>query len=417
MLLLCLAEAAQPRPGHASAGATVLGVALGLAAGTTYALYTWAAHRLIGRGVSTRAAMGAVFGLGGLLLLPVLLATGAPLVASWANAGVGAYMALVPMFTGYLLFGWALAHVPATTATTLTLLEPAVATLLAVTIVGEHLPAAGWAGLALIAGCLVVLTAPPRLRRPGNERVDLPATGGPRVAGMAGGEFLTIGELARAAGLTAKTVRFWSDQGLLPRPGRTPAGYRLYGPGALARLGLIRALRDLGVGLAGVRKVLDREITIGEVAAVHAAALEVQVRALRLQQAVLRAVASRGITTAEEFQLMHKLANLSAAERRRMVTDFIDDTFAGIDVSPDFLTMMRGAMPDLPGEPTREQIEAWVELAERPAVLAAARDHQRLARPASRHARGRMADRGPAPPLTAGRPARAAGGQRRRFSR
>jgi len=184
------------------------------------------------------------------------------------------------------------------------------------------------------------------------------------VAGMPGGEFLTIGELARAAGLTAKTVRFWSDQGLLPPAGRTPAGYRLYGPGALARLGLIRTLRDLGVGLADVRKVLDREITIGEVAAVHAAALEVQVRALRLQQAVLRAVASRGITTAEEFQLMHKLANLSAAERRRMITDFIDDTFAGIDVSPDFLTMMRGALPDLPDEPSREQIDAWVELAE-----------------------------------------------------
>jgi len=169
MVLLCLAEAAQPRPGHASAGATLLGVALGLVAGTTYAVYTWAAHRLIGRGVSTRATMGAVFGLGGLLLLPVLLATGAPLVASWTNAGVGAYMALVPMFTGYLLFGWALAHVPVTTATTLTLLEPAIATLLAVTIVGEHLPAAGWAGLALIAGCLVVLTAPPRLRRPGTS--------------------------------------------------------------------------------------------------------------------------------------------------------------------------------------------------------------------------------------------------------
>jgi DME family drug/metabolite transporter len=160
MILLCLAEAAQPRPGHASARSTLLGVALGLAAGTTYALYTWAAHRLIGRGIPARTAMGAVFGLGGLLLVPVLLATGAPLAASWANAGVGAYMALVPMFTGYLLFGWALAHVPATTATTLTLLEPAVATLLAVTIVGEHLPAAGWAGLALIASCLVALNMP-----------------------------------------------------------------------------------------------------------------------------------------------------------------------------------------------------------------------------------------------------------------
>ena len=165
MLLLCLAEAARPQAGHSSAGRTLLGVALGLAAGTTYALYTWAAHRLIGRGVSSRAAMGAVFGLGGLLLLPVLLITGAPLVASWSNAAVGAYMALIPMFTGYLLFGWALAHVPATTATTLTLLEPAIATLLAVTIVGEHLPAAGWAGLTLIAGCLVILTAPPRRRR------------------------------------------------------------------------------------------------------------------------------------------------------------------------------------------------------------------------------------------------------------
>ena len=161
--LLCLAEAARPHPGHGSAGTTLLGVGLGLVAGTTYALYTWAAHRLIGRGVTSRAAMGAVFGLGGLLLIPVLFATGAPLVASWQGAAVGSYMAVVPMFTGYLLFGWALAHIPATTATTLTLLEPAVATLLAVTIVGEHLPAAGWAGLALIAACLVVLTAPRRM--------------------------------------------------------------------------------------------------------------------------------------------------------------------------------------------------------------------------------------------------------------
>lgn len=91
----------------------MLGIGLGLAAGATYALYTWAAHRLIGRGITPRAAMGAVFGLGGLLLMPVLAATGAPLAASWPGAAVGAYLALVPMFTSYLPFGWALAHVPA----------------------------------------------------------------------------------------------------------------------------------------------------------------------------------------------------------------------------------------------------------------------------------------------------------------
>ncbi len=160
IVLLSLAGATRPHPGHPAAWSATLGVGLGLAAGVTYALYTWAAHRLIGRGVAPRAAMGAVFGLGGLLLLPVLLATGTPLAASWPNAAVGAYLALVPMFTGYFLFGRALAHVAASTATTLSLLEPAVATILAVIVVGERLPAAGWAGLALVAGCLVVLTAP-----------------------------------------------------------------------------------------------------------------------------------------------------------------------------------------------------------------------------------------------------------------
>jgi DME family drug/metabolite transporter len=163
-VLLCAAEAAGARSGSGarSAGETVLGVGLGLVAGLTYALYSWAAHRLISRGVTSGAAMGTVFGLGGLLLMPVLLATGGPLLASWTNAAVGVYMALVPMFAGYVLFGWGLAHVPASTATTLSLLEPAVAAVLAVLVVGERLPLPGWAGIALVVGCLAVLTLPTR---------------------------------------------------------------------------------------------------------------------------------------------------------------------------------------------------------------------------------------------------------------
>jgi drug/metabolite transporter, DME family len=167
-VLLCVAEAtrAADDAGGASVAATVLGVGLGLVAAATYALYSWAAHRLISRDIPSRAAMGAVFGLGGLLLLPVLAVTGAPLVSSWSNAAVGAYMALVPMFVGYVLFGWGLAHVLASTATTLSLLEPAVAAVLAVLVVGERLPAAGWAGIALVIACLAVLTTPaPAVRR------------------------------------------------------------------------------------------------------------------------------------------------------------------------------------------------------------------------------------------------------------
>jgi DME family drug/metabolite transporter len=59
-VLLCAAEAAgSPSvPGARPAGHTVLGVGLGLVAGLTYALMSWAAHRLISRGITSRAAMG-----------------------------------------------------------------------------------------------------------------------------------------------------------------------------------------------------------------------------------------------------------------------------------------------------------------------------------------------------------------------
>lgn len=144
-----------------SAGSTLAGIALGLIAGATYATYSWVAHRLMNGGISRAASMGGVFGLGGLLLLPVLLLTGAPLLASGQAFGVAAYMALIPMFLGYLLFGYGLTRVSASTATTITLTEPAVAAVLAVLIVGERLAPLGWLGLVVIALVLVILAVAP----------------------------------------------------------------------------------------------------------------------------------------------------------------------------------------------------------------------------------------------------------------
>jgi drug/metabolite transporter, DME family len=146
--------------GHGAAGGSVPGILLGLLAGLTYAVYSWAAATLMSGGVPSRAAMGAVFGLGGVLLVPVMIVTAPALLTAPHGPAVAAYLALVPMFGGYLLFGWGLARVPVSTAITLTLLEPAVAALLAVLVVGEHLGALGWVGVGLVGGCLVVLTAP-----------------------------------------------------------------------------------------------------------------------------------------------------------------------------------------------------------------------------------------------------------------
>lgn len=70
---------------------------------------------------------------------------------------VGLYMALIPMFLGYLLFGYGLTQVAPSAATTLTLVEPAAATLLSVVIVGERLPAIGWVGFPGICASLLIL--------------------------------------------------------------------------------------------------------------------------------------------------------------------------------------------------------------------------------------------------------------------
>ncbi|MBL1068065.1 EamA family transporter [Streptomyces sp. 7-21] len=135
------------------------GVALGLLAGAAYAGYAHCGARIIARGHSSRAAMGTLFGLGAVVLLPVLAATGRPLLGSAAGVAVAAYLAVVPMCLAYVLFGAGLARVPASTATVLSLFEPVVAAVLGVVVVGERLTGPAWAGVALVAAGLFALTA------------------------------------------------------------------------------------------------------------------------------------------------------------------------------------------------------------------------------------------------------------------
>lgn len=179
-----------------------------------------------------------------------------------------------------------------------------------------------------------------------------------------GTALFTIGELARTTGLTVRTIRYWSDEGVLHPVTRSPGGYRLYDAESVARLELIRTLRELGLGLADVRQVVSGEKDVASVAAAHVAALDAQIRSLKVTRAVLSTVARRG-STAEEMTLMNKLARLSAAERRRILEEFVDEMFHGLDTAdPVIRDRMREMAVDLPDEPTSEQVDAWVELAE-----------------------------------------------------
>lgn len=172
-----------------------------------------------------------------------------------------------------------------------------------------------------------------------------------------------IGELARRTGLPVKTIRFYSDEGLLPPTDRTTAGYRRYDTRALARLELIRTLRELGLGLAEVEQVLAERVTVPELATRHLDALDEQIRRLRLRRAVLRAVVKRE-SELEEVKLMNRLASMPDDERARLVDEFWDEMSRGLDIDPAFAERMRSAKPALPDDPSPEQVEAWVEFAE-----------------------------------------------------
>ncbi|HLU58239.1 MAG TPA: MerR family transcriptional regulator [Pseudonocardia sp.] len=196
---------------------------------------------------------------------------------------------------------------------------------------------------------------------------------------MADEPLLTIGQLARRTGVPVRTIRFWSDEGVLPETDRSAGNYRRYDSRAVARLDLVRTLRELGMGLDDIRLVLERKRSVEDVAAAHVQAIDHQIRVLRTQRAVCTLLA-RGAPSPRKAALMNDLARLSAAERQQMIDEFVDATFAGTD--PDapgaaIATSMRTLPAELPDEPTTEQVEAWVELAELvndPAFRARARE-------------------------------------------
>ncbi|WP_405392837.1 MerR family transcriptional regulator [Streptomyces sp. NBC_01102] len=175
-------------------------------------------------------------------------------------------------------------------------------------------------------------------------------------------DVLTIGRLAHRTGLPVRTLRFWSDEGAVPPVARSAGGYRLYDAGSVARVELVRTLRELGLGLDDVCRVLSGRTTVAEVAHAHVTALDAQISSLKVSRAVLSTVAKRG-STVEETTLMNRLARLSAAERKQIIDEFKEGVFGGLG-DPRLRDRIRTYSIDLPDDPTPEQVDAWIELAE-----------------------------------------------------
>jgi len=139
---------------------SAVGVALSLTAGLSYATYSLIGAQLISSGHSSSQVMGVMFGGGALLVLPIVLGNNIRWLATFRGATVAVYLAVITTFLAYRLFGHGLRHASAQIATTLTLAEPATATVLGVAVLGERLSPLSWAGLAALAIGLAILALP-----------------------------------------------------------------------------------------------------------------------------------------------------------------------------------------------------------------------------------------------------------------
>jgi DNA-binding transcriptional MerR regulator len=103
-------------------------------------------------------------------------------------------------------------------------------------------------------------------------------------------QLYSIGDVARRTGLSVSAIRFYADEGVVTPTGLTGSGFRQYDVHAIARLELVRTLRDLGAGLDDIRRVLAEETTLHDLAATHLRLVEDQLRQFLARRAVLRTI-------------------------------------------------------------------------------------------------------------------------------
>jgi DNA-binding transcriptional MerR regulator len=145
----------------------------------------------------------------------------------------------------------------------------------------------------------------------------------------------TIGELAEHAGVTVKTVRFYSDRGLLPETARSVGGHRRYGPEALERLRMIRSLRTLDLPVPAVGRILDQEDALEDVIAGQLREIGSRLAALRWREAAL--------------QLLQDCAPEERAERPRRSSTAMSP---GSPCTPSWPTSTEPGPPPHPSHPS-----------------------------------------------------------------
>lgn len=172
---------------------------------------------------------------------------------------------------------------------------------------------------------------------------------------------LSIGDLARQAGVSVQTLRHYDRLGLLKPSQVRPSGYRFYSTEDQTRLELIRALRGAQFDLQTIGRLLDGTGSAAEALALQLQVLELQERLIRRQRVVLQAVmrtdsTEHSLNRLKRFQSLARLDNL---ERE----DFLARQLSAFSNSGD-PAIWQAATQDFPTELDERHLEIWLELAD-----------------------------------------------------
>jgi DNA-binding transcriptional MerR regulator len=180
------------------------------------------------------------------------------------------------------------------------------------------------------------------------------------------GRLHTIGEVAALTGVPVKTIRYYSDIGLLPPAEVSDSRYRLYAAEEVWRLELIRTLRHLDFGIEDIRKVLTGRLSAATAIAWQREALATRVLHLERIGAILeRAEESAGeeVRSLEHLHDIGEALAVEAEERSRFLAEKLRAAIVGQDAPEDWgEEFLRSVSFRMPEELSPEQAAAWVEL-------------------------------------------------------
>jgi MerR family transcriptional regulator, thiopeptide resistance regulator len=165
-----------------------------------------------------------------------------------------------------------------------------------------------------------------------------------------------VGQLAASTGLTVRALHHYDHLGLVRPSARTPAGYRLYVETDVERLYQVLALRQLGLPLDAISKVLDETSSIEGLLESHRAYLDrqmVAIRTLRAQLSIM-AEASKGgeaVSVTDFLELIRKVITVDDTIKQYFSEEQLADLAERrAKIGEQAITDVEEAWPDLIGE-------------------------------------------------------------------